>query len=427
MRVADRPFPTVVAHPMPAAPIRPVIAVEPVSIDYTWDDPLLVWDDPANTWDLTVPAGPWADLYCDYQGMSIESGHPDEHGVFDADHLIVQVDNRTGEWSRYNVDGSLSNYGPGRHIAVWATDGTDRWWLFYGRVARWDEHADDTIEVEAFDLQSDLAQPRGTYTPGTAGQLPAGRMTSILAVAGFTDRRDLNTGICSLTQQATDQSPLEELQTVAASDGGALYGDADGTIVYAGRGWRGGRTDQTAVPAVSDNVCTAGVVVWDPVLSTSDELLADTVILQNVAKLRSTASTSRPSGAYLLTRQGLQYTTQGEGDTLAAFLLAGFSPPRLRVDGFDLYLFDPRQPSVWRAVDWRLFDRLRYVHDSKVIGGVTRLDLLTVIISIDHDVTPSEWIMSVATSRAVDYARPINWDQAPYVWDDPSPMAVWTF
>lgn len=429
MRVADRPLPTVVTHPLPpGVPIRPVIAVEPRPITLTWDDPLLVWDDPALTWDYVQSVQPWADLFCDYQGLSIESGHPDEHGIMSPSRLAVTVDNRSGRWSQYNADGSLVEYGPGRHVAVWADDGgSSTWWLFYGRVARWDERADDLIEIEAFDLQSDLAQHVGSFTPGAAGDRPGPRLSAIAGAAGFGDRTRFDTGTVTLTQQVTEQAPLEEMQHVAQSDGGVVWSDADGTIVFTARTWRAGRSDQTVFPVASDNVCTAPITVWAAVLSTNDMLLADRVVLDNLALLRSTATALYPIGAYVLALADLQYTTQAEGDTLAAFLLGVQNRPRLMVDGFDLHLFDPRQATLWQAVDWRLFDRLRFVHDAKTLTGVARLDLITIVISIDHDITPAGWVMSVATSRAVDYARGQLWDQSPYTWDDPGTENVWGF
>jgi hypothetical protein len=419
----------VTVHPLPdGQTIRPVIAVESRAVESLWDDPLMIWDG-GGTWDFAAAAGPWPDLFCDAMGMTIESGHPDDTGLFDTARLTVTVDNRSGRWAPYNADGSLTDYGPGRHIAVWATDDAAQWWLFYGRVSRWDELADDILEVEAFDLQSDLAQPLGTFTAGTAGQSVAARVGALLNVAGFSDRRTLDTGTVALTAQATDASPLEEAQTVAQSDGGVWWSDADGTLRYTNRLWRVGRTDQAAVPVVSYNVCADGVLnIWAPVLSTNDLLLADQVTVENLAGVKGSAGpVASPSGAYRLTMTDLQYTTQAEADTLAAYLLAQQSRARLMVEAFDVYLADPLQPELVALLDVRLFDHLRFVHDAKTPSGPARLDLTTLVISIDHEWTPGDWRMTVGTTRAIAYTTAIAWDQAPYVWDDSSPAAVWAF
>jgi hypothetical protein len=435
LRVADRALPTVTSHgpissfaSMKSWPMRPVIAVETRQTLPTWDDPLMTWDDATIAYDTPTVATPWSDLACDYTGLILEAGNPDARGNFDAARALVQVDNRAGTWSRYNVDGSLTDYGPGRILAIWATDDTSSWWLFYGRIARWDELADDVIEIEAFDAFSDLAQLAASYTPGVVDQTAGPRIAAIAnGAGGYTDRSRLDAGTCRLSRQVTERAPLEELQIVAASDGGIAYVDADGTLLYRARDWRAGRSDQVTVPVLSDNVCTAPIVVWDAQLSTNDDGLADTVILENVAGLRATASNPRPAGAYRIAETDQQWNYQIDGDTLAAFMVS-VAPARLAVDQFVLYLLDPHQATLWRAVDYRIGDRARFLHESKTPGGVAVLDLAVVLQSLAHDVTPGgQWVMTCATTKAVDYVRPIAWDETWLVWDDTAAAAVWGY
>ena len=228
------------------------------------------------------------------------SGGPDEQGNIPAARLVVQLDNRDGRWSTWQADGAPAYTGAGQLVHLWAHNASGDWWLFSGRIARYDQRADDTVELEAFDVASDLAQPVGTYTPGAAGDFPGARLTAIVAamptgVVAVPTRFD--GGVNRLTAQPTEQAPLEEMQTVAASDGGLVYVDADGTVVSVGRAWRAGRTDQVTVPVVSDNVCTVPVVVWDPVIFELDANLAETVRLENVAGLKATAQRSRRRSA----------------------------------------------------------------------------------------------------------------------------------
>jgi hypothetical protein len=219
------------------------------------------------------------------------------------------------------------------------------------------------------------------------------------------------------------------MQAVAGSDAGALFGDADGTVVYLSRAWRNGRTDQTVFPVASDNVCTAPLLVWNAVLSANDEALAQTVVLQNVAKLRAVA----PAGAATIagtvfTETDHQWTTQIEGDTVAAVIYGAHSVPAVNVDEFELHLFDPNQPTLWQAVAWRLFDVLRFVHDTRTTGGAyTRLDVGTLLRSIAHDITPDAWVMTVATMKAnaSNIIRTWNPPGDPYVWDTAG--AVWGY
>ena len=388
MRTADRPLPTITLDPGALAdwPVRPVIAIEAISAPpYVWDGGQL-WDTVGQVWDGVSGSAAWVDATCDFTGCEITFDRPDESNNFPAGQCVIQLDNRSGRWASYNADGSPTDYGVGQQIWIWADEqaGPGAWWMFAGRVARWDEQSGDVIEIEAFDYLSDLAQPGGTMTPGADADLPAQRLTAITALAaGLTARTRFATGTVRLTRQATERAPLEEMQVVAGSDGGILYGDSDGTIVYADRLWRNGRLDQTAVPVVATNVCTAPIVLWDPVLSTTDNALASTVTLENVAGLKATAS-----------HPGLPYV--------------------LAIDTADLYLLEP---GLWPAVDWRRGDRIRLLHDSRTPTGTARIDVETVLITLAHSFTPDGWVMTIGTTRALAYYTRTTWDSGA-VWDD---------
>ena len=380
-------------------------------------------------WDLDITHS-FSDATCDLQGIDLATGNPDDHFNFDAGALTVQLDNSSGKWSRYNFDGTQSGFGPGFHISLWARyrDTGEQWWMFDGRISRWDDFT-NTVVIEAFDATSDLAQPIGTYTPGINGQQPGARMEAIITAAGRTAQpRRFVTGEVALTAQETDAAPLEEMQAVAASDGEVLFVDADGTLITLARNWRIGRPDQVDVPVASDNVCTVPVVVWDALLSVNDEALAQTVIFENVAKLRAIAPAGQaaPAGS-VFTETDHQWTTQTEGDTLAAIVYGMHSDPRVNVEEFDLYLYDDRQPDLFRSVEWRLLDVLRFLHDQRAVGGINRLDINTLITTIAHSITPDTWIMSVRTSKAMAPNAVLIWNPSndAYYWN--ASGAVWGF
>lgn len=432
MRVADRPLPPIALDPVPAIatwPIRPVLAIQQARAIEVYDDPTLVYDDPVppgGEYDADVVPG-YVDATCQWQGLATEAGGPDAHGNMPAARLVCQLDNASGVWSRYNVDGSPAGQGPGYELLLWATDGVTAWWLFAGTIARWDVRADDTVEIEAFDAFSDLAQPVGPYTPGVAGQTAGPRLDAILTAAGETAlRHRFATGLATLTAQVSNRSPLEESELVAGSDGGRLYVDADGTVVYVDRTWRNGRTDQPAVPVIAGNVCTAPLVVWEPVLSVNDDALADTVVLTNVANLRA-QSPAGALGKLVHTDTAQQWTTQAEGDTLAAVLVGAQNTPRVSLDAFDVYLLDLAQPAAAGAVDWRLFDKLRFLQDTPAVGGTLRLDVTLLVAAVAHQITPAGWVASYATSRATGYLVGLVWDNATYVWNDANTGVVWGY
>jgi hypothetical protein len=419
----DRPLPAITLDPDAFAswPVRPVIAIESSKPPPYWWDGGTLWDAPGLVWDGVSLSPGWVDASCDLTGCEIEFDPPDEDNNFPAGHAVIQLDNRSGRWATYNADGSATDFGAGQQVWIWATDraGGD-WWMFAGRVARWDELSGDVIEIECFDYLSDLAQPVGTYTPGVAGETPGPRLAAITAgaVGAIGYRTRYATGTVTLTRQQTERAPLEEAQVVVQSDGGVLYGDADGTVVSTDRLWRVGRPDQTAVPTVSTNVCgTGAVVLWDPVLSTTDTALASIVTLENVAGLKATATHTGLPYALAVTEQ--QWTTQVEGDVLAAVLVTQLWQPRLSLDTADIYV----HTGLWSAVDWRRGDRIRILHDTRTPTGPARVDVEALLISIGHGFTADGWVMTIGTTRALVYYTRTTWDSGA-VWDD---TAVWGY
>lgn len=430
LRVADRPLPTITLDPHACAawPVRPVIALESKGAPALQWDTDLQWDTAGLVWDQSTAAPLWIDATCDFTGADIDYGPPDDAGVFPAGRLAVTLDNRSGRWAPYTVDGSPAAFGAGQRVAVWYTDrGAGQWWAFYGRISTYDEHMGDTIELEAFDSFADLAQSIGEYTPGTNGQLPGARCAAIItAAAAPLVRTRFATGVVTLTAQLTDNSPLEEIERVTTSDGGVCYGDADGTVVTTERTWRAGRSDQTAIPVVGTNVCTAPIVLTDPVLTTSDEHVAGVVRLSNVAGLTATAQRSTdPRYVYAQTDQ--EWTLQSEGDALAGYIAANAWQTRLGISSADVYPLDPRTTAMLAAAGWRLLDRMRILHDSRTTTGLARVDVEALISELHHALTAETWIVSFGTTRALAYYAPQLWDQSTFTWDNSNPLNVWGY
>jgi hypothetical protein len=407
VRADDLPFPSIVLDDVPELdgwPIRPVIAIG----DGT---------------------GGWVDATCSLTGLEVTVGPADDHFDLPATHLIVALDNRDGRWSRFMADGAPADYGPGTPIAVWALTPTGvGYWVFCGTIARNDQAADDTVTIEAFDAFADLAQPVGEITVGTTGDFPDERVTAILAAAGRSDLPTrLATGLNTLVAVADDASPLDQLERAVSSDGGVIWVDPDGTVVSLDRHWRNGRDDQTWRWVITDNVCDMALdaSIWDPIISTIDDAVADRVVLQNTGGLTSTAGSG---GHYVFTETDQLWQTQGDGDDLAAFLFNDQRTIRLRLEQFTLHLFDPNQPQLFQAVDWRLADRLVFVHRQRVVGGTEVVAVEVLIDAIHHAVTVAGgWRMTVGSSRATPtHITFTYWDTTAFTWDDPDPTNVWS-
>jgi len=391
-------------------------------------EPPYVWDEPA--------VSGWVDAVCDWIVADIEPGEPDDLYLYPPAQLTLTLDNADGAYTPWTADGRLTYWAPGRQIAVFAhrlADATD-WWLFGGRVSSWQVNADATVTVTAFDGLSWLAQEvGGDWTPGAGGDIPAQRITAAAAAIGYPDPLRLDAGTVHLTTAPTDRSPLEAVEVAALSDGGLFYGDADGTLVYRDRGWRAGRDDQPQPWVISDNVCTVPVIVWDPLMASDDERLATDVRLVNVAGLVATATQTsiwQGDARYVLAHPDPdQWSSQAEGDALAAYLLAMQGTPAMAMRSFDLHALSPNNPAVWdMAVLARPGDLVEVLHDfPDAAGNPATLDVIAVCLTVAHNLTPEAWVSSFGLSRTVDWRRVEQWDRTLYLWDDPNPLNVWRF
>ena len=446
-RTADRAPPTIARHVLPASspmaawPYQPVIALERLAqAAYTWDDADtdVVWDDttPERVWDAPFVGSGFTDALCDLLALTIDPGEPDGLGLLPATEVTVTLANPDGRYTVWTADGRLAYWAPGRELCVWAhrhADSTD-WWLFRGRVAAWQEQADATVTITAYDGIAELAEDMaGTWTPGTAGQRARARLEAIAAQAGYLDPIGGDLGDLALGTVADTGSPIDAMHRAALSDGGVIMVDADGTLVYRDRLWRAGRSDQTRIPVISDNVCTADATVWEPEFGPDDERLATSVELINTAGLRATATLSGSLWAgrrYRLTHPDPDlWTAQGDGNALAAYLLAQLSTPALSLRQWTMHLHDPRQPVLFDlAVDLRRGDRVRLLHDFADADGLpATLDVYVICWGTRHEVTADTWTVTAGGSRTVDYLTPELWDRTLWLWDDTDPDAVWRY
>ena len=350
MRVSDQPLPTVAGtRPGPGSPIGSWPAQLYVTLGrlpvvaYAWDDYQASWDDTEERyqWD----DGEWSaeryDVTCDWMGLEITVGTNSPEGILESAEANLTLDNRRGEYSQYDTNGHLAGYGPGTHLDVWAEVDGEPWWLFRGRVVLWQERPNRTVEIQAFDRFSDFNEDPGQeWIPGLRGDGPGERIGKILDLYGYEEEdypRELDAGDVTLHAHPTEKTPLEEMQTVASSDGGIFGVDVDGVIFYWDRNWRGGRDDQEEVRIYSDNSCDDATVVWEPTILTDDALIVNIATLTNLPEVvpegvdepdpiivtsRDQRSVDQYGPQTTTDRGEDQWLTEAEGQELADFIVA---------------------------------------------------------------------------------------------------------
>jgi hypothetical protein len=446
VRVSDAALPAVTAdtHPQPWSPrARVVVALERLPFDaYVWDDddPTVLWDDPDPNrlvWDAALIGGGFTDVWCDMEGLEIHHGEPDDQQLLPASAATLTLRDPDGRYRLRDESGRLVYYAPGRRVAVYAilqdpvTSSSSSWWLFSGRIGTWREDLAGLVTIEAFAGVAELAQPPGRdWSAGAAGDLPVGRLNAIVAAFGYAGRKRFDTGAIPLAAFTSGDSPLEAMQRVAWSDGGIVYSDADDTLIFRDRNWRTGRTDQTAIPIVSDNVCSANVVLWEVEAVEDDARLAAKVILGNaatpqlVATATAAAATIGSNTVYTHPDVDL-WTLQGDGDALAAWILAARSESRMAIDLARIYLHDARFDYWSETIDRRIGDQVRFWHDDVFAGELDTIDVRLILATIRHFITPAEWVVEWETTNVTAFDRVLLWDRSPYLWDDADPLNVW--
>jgi hypothetical protein len=440
MRSVDRPVPTINTDDRP--PVEPFPAVlhigierQPVAV-YVWDDGTAHWDDPDQEYrwdDRDVFPYDRFDLWCDFYGLTVSLGDPDPSGVFASASVEMTLDNRDGSLSQYDEAGRLIDWQPGSPLDLWATYAGDEYWIFSGRITAWREMADGTLEVEAFDAFSSLNQFVGRWTPGNVGDTVAQRMTKICTRAGYSGPTRFATGaVTLLTEEVDDRTPLEMMQAAAMSDGGALFCDADGTVVYADRLWITGRTDQITVPVLSDNWCESTLPLWEPVLLTDDDAIVNIAVLANIADpVVEVTARNEPSiqrhdpQTFPSQRNEDLWTTEAQGADLAAWIVNQRGNHYLRLEQGLLYAHD-RRVNLWPiALDVRIGDIVDFIHEQPAVGGTRVIGLSLVVDRVIHDITPDAWVTTIATTTAIDHRDFVIWDATTFTWDDADPRAIW--
>ena len=448
VRVDDQPVPAVAldVHDLPYwwdGHGQLVVALErlPQSA-YVWDDDDadVTWDDttPERVWDAPFVGSGFTDVWCDLVQLELVTGEPDQDESYRTPYArLVVRDPGDGRYRARTVDGKLVYWAVGRRLAVWWHDetGTDHW-LFSGQIATWrDELLTPDVTIEAYGSLGTLAQPLGRdWTAGVAGQLLAPRVTAIMTAGQYTGpvRSDLG-DVTLRVPVASDTPPLDELRRAARSDGGIVYADADDTVVVRDRRWRGGRTDQTTIPTFTANLCDldpTAVVAWDVTSADLDVRLASVVSLANDATppLVATATNAGVPGGLIYSHPTPDlWTTQAEGNALAAFIAANRADARLALGNAGVYLHDIRFDYWHQSLERRLGDRIRFVHEDRFADpdDLTVYDVTLVVTTIRHAITRDTWTVALATTPAVAYTLVELWDQTLLTWDDANPLAVW--
>jgi hypothetical protein len=384
-----------------------------------------VWD--TGTWGTAIwgPDEVWTDITSwvrHQEGVQIGRAFSRELEGWNAGSCSFALDNSDGRFSPSNlsgpyVDGGLTQVRPWTPIRIRAAYGGVEYPLFRGYALSWTESwvrgADLAItKVECVDELAALARFDGYEQPAVgAGERFGPRLHRILNNAGHQGNRAIDVGEFTFQATTLAANTVTELKLVADSEGGALWVDADGTIVGVGQG---GLLGKTPVVTFGDG---PGELRYRDVISAYDgDLVANVVAF---ARTGGTVNIAADSDSRALLRGDKRYTrtdlvceTDGQVQGLADLYLHRHKNPEER---FVALIVTPRSDptTLWPQVLGRKPLDLITVKRTPPGGDLISRDCF--IAGVRHRFDANSWTTTFPLVSATAYSPLGTWDAA--TWD----------
>jgi hypothetical protein len=352
-----------------------------------------------------VDSSNFVDATCDVEGLSIERGRRDSLDHYSAARLSMSMVDPQRRWSPAAVDAQglrPMRVGTPLRVAAWEADASELVTLFAGvilTVVELDDGSEPAVAVTAHGPLGSLSADSITPPAGGAGELAHVRMGRVLAASSHRSAwwpSALDNGVEPLQPFEVPTgselpSPLELLQLVADSDGGALLERRDGAVVY--RSAAALANDPVRGSFVDSNTHTGAATDYCPA-SLSFTLDAANVVndvgVSNIGgvEVRARDEVSIAwSGRRPVDIEGLLYTNASHGPLLAGQLLERSARRDFAVTpvlGEAMAI-----PGWWRAaLDLELSQRVRVDRDD---GKGQRVEAVCRIGSVRHDITLESW------------------------------------
>jgi hypothetical protein len=345
------------------------------------------WDMGRWDTDLWEQATEWVDVSCDWQGTTIVGGRAGPLDRYRAARAVIRLDNRSGD---YNAWSDVTPWAPpgSRHLGAGTlvrvgvdVDGHPRRYLFTGVADTWvhrRQEPDRWVELGCDDPLASLTLANlPEQAAQGAGETAGPRLSRILAAHAMSStptRFDPGVVPLQATTLADDAWSLACL--TADSDGGWLWADGDGVLVY----YQGDRdtTDprwKTPVMVIADDDTIPGALCWDqsPVLADNRDAVINHAAVAAAGGTAHYADDQASQHRYQVrTFQRLDLIHQPEtwSQTLADKIVARMATGGTRPDTVAVTAHTDTEAAALIALMWH--DRVRLVmHD---VGDVYAAD-----------------------------------------------------
>ena len=390
-----------------------------------WD--IGLWD--SATWG---PDEIWTDISAYVRSVNTDRKFTRDVQVWEAGDATLVLDNRDARFSSSNLASPYVSYGvhgvrPWRPVRIRATYAGTTYDVYRGYALSWDETyvepypngGDAYVTVRCSDEWSALARVDGlAQAPVGSGELSGARIHRLLNAAGHAGARMIDQG--SVTVQATDLSTavVEELKLTTDSEGGGLYVDKAGTVVF------------ERFTALVDNARSntiqgtwgdgPGQLGYSDVKTSYDgDLMVNVVAWSRTGGTTQTVTDEVSRALYKDKRDSktnLVSTTDSQVLAVAGVFLQKFSKPEDRIESIEVR---PRgNPVVLfpQVLGREVRDLIRVVR--RPPGGIT-ITRDCHIAGISHTISDENWVTTFALWSATFYQSVGRWDVA--VWD----QATW--
>jgi len=329
---------------------------------------------------------------------------------FQTGSLTLRIVDQNGDFNPQNVTGPYYNLlTPMKKVQITATFNSVTYPIFSGFITTYvttypgesgEDVAITTIQaVDAFRL-AQLAQI-STVTDATAGQLSGTRINKILDEIDWpTSQRDIDAGLTTMqADPGTNRTALQALTTVATSEYGALYVDANNSFIFQDRAVTVGSIGGT--PTVfADN--GTGIDYFDASWILNDVLIFNKSTITRTGGTAQVASNQASIDKYFLHSyflDNLLMQTDAVALDYALAYTASRAETTIRCDAIVLDLYTPNYDTgVVAALDLDFFDPITIITTQP---GGSLLEKTLQIFGVRMNITPNSWKTTFTTLEPV--------------------------
>ena len=329
---------------------------------------------------------------------------------FQTGSMTLRIIDQNGDFNPQNVSGPYYNLlTPMKKVQITATYSGTTYPIFSGFITSYvttypDESEADlattTIQaVDAFRL-AQLAQI-STVTGATAGELSGARVNDILdQISWPASQRDIDPGLTTLqADPGTNRTALQALFTVAESEYGAIYVDADNNFVFQDRGVTAGSIGGTPTVFADDG---SGIDYFDATWILNDVLVFNKATITRAGGSPQVALNQDSIDKYFLHSyylDNLLMETDAVALDYAKAYVASRQETSIRVDAIVLDLYTPSyNAGILAALDLDFFDPITV---KTTQPGGSLLEKTLQIFGVRMNITPNSWKTTFTTLEPV--------------------------